>query len=182
LTTAEIAEAAQLSGEARSLLSDGIGPSRFVQLLEERALFKEAIQFLAHGLPLPVTVRWGCACSRELLPSAQLEQAKESLQCAEAWLAEPTDDARWQARRAAEKSDMSNAADFVAMAVFLSGSVTPPDAPPTPPPPYVASKLAAGGIQLAVLSREPANAPQRYRRALQISREIVRTSGQHAVP
>ncbi len=175
MTTAEIVTAAKLSEGAKKLLAPELGPSRFVNLLESRELFKDAVQFLSHGLPIEIAVKWACACSRELLPPALLDKSKEALESVEAWLYSPDDAARWRARRAADESDMSSPVDFVAMAVFLSGgSVTPPEAPITAPPPFVASKMVAGSIQLAVLAHTPENAALRFRKTLQLSRDIAR--------
>ena len=175
MTTSDIVAAANLSVGARKLLTPELGPSRFVNLLESHGLFKDAVQFLAHGLPIEIAVKWACACSRELLPPPLLDQSKEALESVEAWLDTPDDSARWRARRAADESRMSSPVDFVAMAIFLSGgSVTPPEAPVTAPPPFVASKMVAGSIQLAVLAQTPENAALRYRKTLQLSRDIAR--------
>jgi hypothetical protein len=175
LNTADIAAAAELSEKGQSLVTESSGPSRFVDLLETHELFRDAVRFLSHGLPVRIAVKWGCACSRELLPADQMEKSQASLEAAEAWLSAPADETRWKARDAAEKSNMSSPADLIAMAVFFSGgSITPPETPVTAPPPYIANKLAAGGIELAVLSQTPAKAAERFRRTLQLSREIVK--------
>jgi uncharacterized protein DUF6931 len=175
LTTGDIAVAAKLSEKGQALISEDLGPSRFVDLLEAQELFRDAIQFLAHGLPIRIAVKWGCTCSRELLPPDQIETAKASLEAAEGWLNSPADETRWIARNAAEESNMASPVDLIAMAAFFSGgSVAPPEAPMTPPPPYIANKLAAGGIELAVLSQAPEKSAERFRRTLQLSREIVK--------
>jgi hypothetical protein len=101
----------------------------------------------------------------------------EALDAAESWLKAATDEARWKARSAAEKGGISSPADLIAMAVFFSGgSITPADTPVTPPPPYVANRMVGGGIQLAVLSQLPEKASERYQRALQIGRQIVKAN------
>jgi hypothetical protein len=175
LKTAEIANEAKLSEEALALIREDLGPSRYVDLLESQGLFKDAIHFLTHGFPIHLTIRWGCGCSRELLSIKQIEEWKASLQAADNWLNAPGDQTRWDARNAAEKSNMSSPIDLIAMAAFFSGgSIAPPDAPATLPPPYLASKLAGGAIQMVVLAQHPEKAAERYRRTLQISREIVK--------
>ncbi len=175
MKTAEIANEANLSEEARALIKEDIGPSRYVDLLESQGLFKDAILFLTHGFPIQLTIKWGCSCSRELLSIQQIEKSKASLQAADSWLEAPGDQTRWDARNAAEKSNMSSPVDLIAMAAFFSGgSIAPPEAPATFPPPYLASKLAGGAIQMVVLSQYPEKSADRYRRTLQISREIVK--------
>jgi hypothetical protein len=175
LTTTEILAAANVSEEAKAIFTPDLGPSKFVRLLESDNLFKDAVQFLAHGLPIEIAVKWACACSRELLSPDRLERAKESLDSVEAWLKTPDDNNRWSARGAADKSGLSSPVDLIAMAVFFSGaSITPPDTPATPPPPYLANKMVGGAIQLAVLSQKPEQAVERYRTSLRISRELVK--------
>jgi hypothetical protein len=176
LTTAEIAALAKLSDEAKALLRDDLSPSRYVDLLENEKLFKDAVFFLGYGLPPSIGIRWGCRCCRELLTPEQIEKTKPSLEAAEAWVESPSDEARRAARDAAEKDGIKSPADFLGMAVFFSGgSVTPPNAPEAPPPPYVAQKMTASSIQIAVLTNTPEKAGERYKKALQISREVVKS-------
>ena len=172
MTTGEIIEVAKLSKGSQTLLTGDIGPSRFIQLLEQRGLFNDAIQFLAHGLPIEIGIRWGCSAIRELALSLD---STEALEAAENWLKKPGDEERWKAREAAEKSGLSSPADLLGMAVFFSGgSITPMDSPAAPPPIYVANRLVGGSVQLAVLSRNPEQSHARYLRALQIGRQVVK--------
>lgn len=175
MTTNDILAAANVSDEGKAIFKPDLGPSKFVHLLESKNLFKDAIQFLAHGFPIEIAVKWACACSRELLSPDRLEGAKESLERVEAWLKARDDSTRWNAREAAEKSGLSSPADLIAMAVFFSGgSITPPETPATPPPPYLANKMLGGAIQLAVLSQKPEQAVERYKTTLRISREMAK--------
>ncbi len=175
MTTTDIIAAANVSEEAKAIFKPDLGPSRFVHLLESNNLFKDAIQFLAHGLPIEIAVKWASACARELLLPDRLERSKESLEHVEAWLKTPDESNRWNARTAADKSGLSSPVDLIAMAVFFSGgSITPPDTPATPPPPYLANKMVVGAIQLAVLSQKPEQATERYRTTLRISREMAK--------
>jgi hypothetical protein len=176
LTTAEIAEVAKLSDEAKALLSDDLSPSKYVDLLESKKLFKDAIFFLVYGLPILIGVRWAGRCCRELLTPEQLEKSKDSLEAAEAWSKSPDDETRRAAQTAAQKDGIKTAPDLLAMGVFFSGgSVVPPKAPETPPPPYVAQKMTANAIQIAVMTNTPEKAAERFQKALQISREIVKS-------
>lgn len=175
MTTTEILAAANVSDEAKAICTPDLSPSRFIHCLESKNLFKDAIQFLAYGLPIELGVKWACACSRELLSSDRLELGKDSLERVETWLKTPTDENRWSARQAADKSGLSSPPDLIAMAVFFSGtSITPPDAPATPPPPHLANKMLGSAIQLVVLSQKPEHAGERYRTTLRISRELAK--------
>lgn len=177
MTTAEIAELAKLSDDAKDLLSDEVSPSRYVELLESEKLYKDAVKFLAYGLPPLISIRWGCRCCRELLTKDQIEKTKASLEADESWAESPSDEARRAARSVAEADGINSPADLLGMAIFFSGgSVTPPNTPEAPPPPYVAQKMTAGSIQLSVVANTPEKAEDRYKKALQISRDVVKAS------
>jgi hypothetical protein len=177
LTTVEIADLAKMSKAARALARDDLSPSRYVELLEKQKLFRDAVLFLAYGLPAQLSIRWGCRCCREFLTEQQIEETKVSLEAAETWTESPSDESRWAARDAAEKDGVRTPADLLAMAIFFSGgSVTPPNTPETPPPAYVTQKMTAGSIQVSVLTNAPEKADERYKKALQISREVVKSS------
>ncbi|HEX4771857.1 MAG TPA: hypothetical protein VH351_13550 [Bryobacteraceae bacterium] len=175
MTTVEIADLAKMSAPAKELARDDLSPSRYVEVLEKQKLFRDAVLFLAYGLPAPLSIRWGCRCCREFLTERQIEEAKVSLEAAETWTESPSDELRWAARDAAEKDGVKTPADLLAMAIFFSGgSVTPPNTPETPPPPYVTQKMTAGSIQVSVLTNTPEKADERYKKALQISRDVVK--------
>ncbi|MBV8819837.1 MAG: hypothetical protein JO022_15855 [Acidobacteriaceae bacterium] len=174
MTTTELSKIAKLSPEALALLRDDLGPSKYVAVLSENKLYKDAVKFLAHGMPVNVAIKWGLACAKELRAPDQEEKTKPSIEVTEAWLKTPDDKTRWQAKKVADDSGMETAADCVAMAVFFSGgSIAPEKAPNTPPPPYSANKFVAGGISMAVVSHEPEKAPERYQKALDLGRAQV---------
>ncbi len=178
MTTAEICGIANVSDDAKALLQDDLSPSKYINLLSEKGLYKDAIQFLAHGLPVAVALQWASACVNEFQPPEPTAKAKASLAAADTWIKSPNDAARWEAKQAADDGEMSSPADCLAMAVFLSdGSITPPEAPPTPAPPHAGQKLVAGSILIAVVSHAPEKATEKYRRALDIGRDMVKSAG-----
>jgi len=179
MTTVEIAAIAQLSEQAKPLLAEEMGPSRFVRLLESKHFYRDAIHFLAHGLPIDMAIRWGAACSRELLAPEQLELDRECLAAIDSWLTSRDDPSRWRARDVAERSGLRSAPDLIAMAVFFSGgSLTPAGAPAADPPPYVANKMVGSAIQLAVFSQLPEKTEDRFRKTLEISRQLAKLQPQ----
>jgi hypothetical protein len=90
MTTAEIATNAKISEKARGLVKDDLSPPRFLDLLESEKLFGDAVAFLAHALPVPLAVKWGCNVCRELMPPDAIEKATPSLEAAEAWMGTPS--------------------------------------------------------------------------------------------
>ncbi len=178
MTTAELAKIANLTAEAQALLQDDLSPSKYLAALSEKSLFKDAIQFLAHGMQVPTAIGWASACVKEFQAPDPKAKGKESLAVADRWLKSPDEKTRWEAKKAADDGEVSSAGDCVAMAVFLGGkSVAPPEVPDAPPPPYAAQKMAAGGILIAAVAHAPEKAPEKYRRALEMGKDMVKSSG-----
>jgi hypothetical protein len=173
MTVKEIGEISNLTDGARALVREDSTPSSYLDSLEKQELFQDAIRFLAHKLPSDAGVKWASTCVRELQAPEQKEQKNEPLEAAGEWIKAPGDATRWAAKDAADKAKATAPANLVAMAVFLSGgSIAPPEAPETMPPPYTAQKMIVGSILAAVLSYAPEKAPERYKRALAMGREL----------
>ena len=173
MTVKEISEISDLSGAARALVREDSTPSAYLDSLEKQQLFQDAIRFLAYKLAVDAGVKWACACVRELQSPELKDEKNEPLEAAEQWLKAPGDPARWAARDASGKPKVRGSSKLVAMAVFFSGgSISPPQAPVTPPPPYTAQKMIAGSVEVSVLSYEPAKAAERYKRAVALGRAL----------
>jgi len=170
MTTTELSKDAGLSAAAQTLADDNLSPAQYVELLEKRELFQDAVQFHAHTLEPRGAIEWAGKCVQELDPPDQRPETAESAAAVEKWLTMPADPSRWAAKEAAEKSQVSFPADLLAMAVFLSGgSMTPAGSPETPPPRYASQKMAGGSVLVAVVSHSPESAKKRYRRALELA-------------
>jgi hypothetical protein len=166
MTVKELSESAALSDPALALVREESTPTSFLEELEKKELFQDAIRFLAFKLPTDTGIKWASACVRDLR-SPENKEKDEPLDAADQWIKTPGDPTRWAAKNASDKSKKNGASNLVAMAVFLSGgSLAPAGAPMTPPPKYAAQKLIAGSIQVAVVGYEPAKASERYRKAL----------------
>jgi hypothetical protein len=173
MTVKELSEISDLSDAALALVRADSTPSSYLASLEKQDLFNDAVGFLAHKLATDVGVQWAVACVRELQAPDRKEQKDEPLEAAGRWLKTPGDQTRWAAKEAADKAKTTGPSYLVAMAVFLSGgSITPPGAPATMPPPYSAQKMIAGSIVIAVVSHQPEKAPERYQRALALGKEL----------
>jgi hypothetical protein len=172
LTTPEISKISDLTAEAQALAKDDLPPSRYLDLLEQHSLFRDAVRFLAHKLEVKKAIQWAHSVAQELQPPDE-KQGEESLAAVGKWLQKSDDASRREAMHTAEKSGISSAGDCVAMAVFFSGgSITPPEAPETQPPPYFAQKMAADSIVLAVFSHDADRATERYKQALAMGRKL----------
>lgn len=178
--TAQIAATACVGDEGKALLRDDLYPVPYLDLLAEKALFKDALNFFAHAVPTIVTIEWAVECLKHFKP-AEPEAGKakavepDPLAASEKWLKTRSEDDRWAAKKAATSC---SPAGPLALAVFMAGpSITPPKAPPTPPPPYAAEKLAAGAVRISVLKTDPAKAPENFKRVIDMGKRLAKVRG-----
>jgi hypothetical protein len=162
--TVAIATVAELGEEAMALLRPDLHPLDFVALLMEKALFPDAVRFVAHALPKREAVWWGWVCARRAAGENPQPKIKAALDATERWIAQPNEDNRRLAMAAAEKAELGTAAGCAGLAAFFSGgSLAPPDAPPVPPGEFLAAKAVAGAVIFAAVAKEPEKAPEKFR-------------------
>src|ERR1035437_8874720 len=162
--TVAIAPVAELGEEAMALLRPDLHPLDFVALLMEKALFPDAVRFVAHARPKREAVWWGWVCARRAAGENPPPKIKAALDATERWIAQPNEDNRRLAMAAAEKAELGTAAGCAGLAAFFSGgSLAPPDAPPVPPGEFLAAKAVAGAVIFAAVAKEPERAPERFK-------------------
>jgi hypothetical protein len=162
--TAAISTVAELGEEAMALLRPDQHPLDFVALLMEKALYPDAVRFVAHALPKREAVWWGWVCARRAAGENPPPKIKAALDATERWVAQPTEDNRRSAMAAAQKAELSTAAGCAGLAAFFSGgSLAPPEAPPVPPGEFLAAKAVAGAVIFAAVAKEPERAPEKFK-------------------
>ena len=154
--TVTLSSVAELGEEAMELVRPELHPLDLVSLLMEKALFPDAVRFIAHALPKREAVWWGWACARRSAGENPPPNIKAALDATERWIAQPTEDYRRQAMAAAQKADLGTAAGCCGLAAFFSGgSLGPPEAPPVPPGEY--PHRQSGGRRRDLRRRRPNN-------------------------
>ena len=172
-TAEQLCSVAGLGDEARLVLREGTGPREFVNLLMERGHFADAVRVLAHALPKRESVWWAWVCARRAAGPNAAPAVKASLDSAEKWIAQPTEENRRAAMKAAEAAGFGSAAGCACLAAFFSGaSVAPPDAPAVPPGPFDSAKAVAGAVTLAAVA-EAEKAAENFRGFLQQGLEVA---------
>jgi hypothetical protein len=177
--TEQIATNAQVGDAGKELLKDDLTPAAYLKLLTEKALFKDALMFFGHAVPIDVSVQWAVNCIKEFQPKDQpAPKPSDPLPLCERWLGTRSDNDRFEANKSAKKAGLSSPAGMLAMAVFLAGkSMTPEGAPPAPPPPFAAEKMAASAVRIAVLKAAPDKTTENYNRALEIGKQVAKSKG-----
>jgi hypothetical protein len=162
--TVTISTVAELGEEAMALLRPGLHPLEFVALLMEKALYPDAVRFIAHALPKREAVWWGWVCARRAAGDNPPPKIKASLDATEKWIAQPSEDNRRSAMAAAQKAELGTAAGCAGLAAFFSGgSLAPPEAPAVPPGEFLPAKAVSGAVIFAAVALEPERAPEKFR-------------------
>ena len=116
-----------------------------------------AIRMIAGVLPQRESIWWAWVSARHAtqMPGGKVPTAEEhtALTAVEQWIVRPDDDARRTVWDAGNAAGLDTAIGMIATAVFLSGTtIAPPNVPPVPPPPGVATPLIAGVVELSSVS------------------------------
>jgi hypothetical protein len=155
-TAGEICSRFELKKEARPLLSSGMGPREFVELLLANKQNDSAIAFIAHGLPPREAIWWGCLCLQYALGDNWSEVDKAAARAAVQWVMVPTEENRAAAQMLAEAAGRVSPAGTLATAAYRTGgSPAPPIIPLVPPPPFAPAKAVANAIRLASAKLDP---------------------------
>jgi hypothetical protein len=161
-TAAEICANFDLAGAAKKLLRDGMTPQEFVTVLVENKRFLEAIDFMAHALPVRETIWWGCLCMQHALGDNLTPPDRAAAAAAVRWLMQPTEENRAAAKLSVEAAGPLSPAGALATAVSLTGgSVHPPELPFKAPPPFAPHQAVARAVTLASVKNQPAARVQR---------------------
>ena len=162
--TVTISTVAELGEEAMALVRADLKPLDFVALLMEKALYPDAVRFIAHALPRREAVWWGWVCARRAAGDNPQPKIKAALDATEKWIAQPSEDNRRSAMAAAQKAELGTAAGCAGLAAFFSGgSLAPPEAPVVPPGEFLSAKAVSGAVIFAAVAKEPERAPERFK-------------------
>jgi hypothetical protein len=162
--TVTISTVAELGEEAMALLRPEMHPLDFVALLMEKALYPDAVRFIAHALPKREAVWWGWVCARRAAGDNPQPKIKAALEATEKWIAQPSEDNRRGAMAAAQKAELGTAAGCAGLAAFFSGgSLAPPEAPVVPPGEFLSAKAVSGAVIFAAVAKEPEKAPEKFK-------------------
>jgi hypothetical protein len=162
--TVTISTVAELGEEAMALVRPEMHPLDFIALLMEKALYPDAVRFIAHALPKREAVWWGWVCARRASGDNPQPKIKASLEATEKWIAQPSEDNRRSAMAAAQKAELGTAAGCAGLAAFFSGgSLAPPDAPVVPPGEFLSAKAVSGAVIFGAVAKEPERAPEKFK-------------------
>lgn len=168
----------QLKPRAMALIADCRTVPGALASLEDGGMPRQAVRLLAHALPQREAVWWACMCARHTAPANLAETDRLALEGAEAWVRQPSDEAKQAAAMRAEAAAAKSPEVWAAIAVAWSGAATaPPDPRRQSPSRKLPGTAVVGSIILASLRRTRAASQARLQRFLQSGRGIASGGG-----
>lgn len=154
------------------LAADECSPTEVINAAMEQEMFADAVTFLAHAMPVREAVWWAACCAATR--SDWNEHEANAVRAAKAWVHTPDETSRRHAEQMADLAGLESGAGWAAQSAFWSGgSMTKPDDPIVPPPPYLYAQAVAGSINLSAVLPDGENAKQRYRDFIDIGLNIA---------
>lgn len=143
----------------------------FAQLLDKQEDVA-AVPFLAHALPKREAVWWACLCARQSAGTAS--PAAAALECAERWVADPTEENRQSGMAAALAAGLISPAACASLAAFVSGgSLASAGVPPVPADENATSQTVTGAVLLAAAAEGEQNMAGRLRACLALGLDVA---------
>jgi hypothetical protein len=172
-TAAEVCAHFNLAKSARQLLRDDMTPAEFVAVLLENKKNMEAIDFMAHALPVREGVWWGCLCMQHALGDNLLPPDRAAAAAAVQWVMQPTEENRVAAKSVAAAPDpMSPAGALAAACSLTGGSIHPPDLPFKPPPPFAPHAAVARAVKTASIKGD-GDIPKKQRSYVELGIQVA---------
>jgi pSer/pThr/pTyr-binding forkhead associated (FHA) protein len=158
--------------ESTQLVTQYADPEELVRVLIDREYLVDAVRVAAQWLPKREAVWWGRVCVADAFADRLTEENTAALDCAATWVADPTEEHRRAAERAATALEFETPAAWVAAGAFWSGgSLTPPGTQEVPPARTLTGVAIAAAVTLAA-NESQADTDDKYREFLGWSQKI----------
>ena len=148
----EVSRYVTLGEEAKKILTPEISANDFIEALISKQLHPDAVQFIAHLLPKRQAVWWALGCVKQSAEKPTPEQ-DVAMKTTERWIAEPSEENRQAAFKAAEEADTATPAGITALAAYYSDALPPTADPKTNAKAYfITAKLVTAAVMMAATS------------------------------
>ncbi len=173
-TAAEICANFDLKKEAKQLLGEGMSPQEFLAALIENKKHLDAIDFMAHALPVREGIWWGCLCMQHALGDQLSPTDRAAATAAVQWVMSPNEQSRAAAKAPAEAAGPASVAGSLAMAANQTGgSSAPPGAPAVSPSKFAPAKSIAAAVKLASIKSDPVKIAGTQKTYLELALEVA---------
>ncbi len=145
----EISSQAQIKIPAKDYLALAQNARHYAQLLIENRLWLDAIAYLSHAITPREGIWWAWFCARKASVLKSDPAEIRGLACAEAWIAQPTEEHRLVASGLAERLPSGTPSHSVLQAIIHTGEILSDISnEKMPVVPYLANKF----VQVAVIT------------------------------
>lgn len=170
----EICRQFYLSETANKLLTPELTADQFLRVLIEKKQYVDAVRVLSYALPKEKAIAWASLCARQFSAANPSDVSRAALEAVDKWMSEQSEENRRAAMKVAERAEFGTPAGSAALAVFFSGgSIAPPEAPFTAPEPNMLPSSVFNAVMVAVLSKEPDKAEEKYNLFLAKGQELA---------
>jgi hypothetical protein len=174
VTAAEVCANFPVEDQAKEILRGEMSPGEFVAALVEKKRFSDAIDFLAHALPVREGIWWGCLCMQHALGDNLEPPDRAAATAAVQWLMQPVEEHRAAAKAQGMATGPLSSAGALAKAVGLTGgSLHPPELPFKPPPPFAPQAAVGRAVKLASIKADPPLIPKIQRSYVDLAMQIA---------
>jgi len=147
---ASIIERYELTEDAKAVLAPTMSPKQAIESLVDVKLYNDAIQFIAHALPMIDGIYWASESLALRLDEWDNSQ-RQTINSTRQWLQLPNETNRIRANQLAERIGLEVAPAWIAKAVYWSGtgSIVAPELPAVMPPAFLYGHAIAATISIA---------------------------------
>lgn len=145
-----IIERYQLTEGAQTVLDLNMSPKQAIESLVEVKLYNDAIQFIAHALPMIDGIYWASEALALRIGEWDNPQ-RQAINSARQWLQHPNETNRIRANQLADRIGLEVAPAWIAKAVYWSGtgSIVAQELPTVMPPAFLYGHAIAAAISVA---------------------------------
>jgi hypothetical protein len=149
-TIDSILERYQVTEEAIAILDLKMSPKQAIETLVNVKLYNDAIQLIAHALPMIDGIFWACKALVLRIDEWDNPQ-RQAINSAIQWLQQPNETHRIRANQLGDRIGLEVAPAWIAKAVYWSGtgSIVAPELPAVMPPAYLYGHAIAATISVA---------------------------------
>jgi hypothetical protein len=162
------------SEDLTEILAQSQSIEDFIATLQEKELYFDLVQFLAHALPVREAILWAYLCLEIRMPDWNKTQQTCLASCKQ-WVFEPSEEGRRRCELYATRLELKCAPSWLAQAVFWNGagSIVSPELPSVLPDPKLYAKACAGAINTAAAIPEWDKHDDYYQQSIAIALNIA---------
>jgi hypothetical protein len=165
------------------LRRDDHSPAQFLNVLRDDRRYYDALQFLAHALPVREAVWWGCVCLEATQGHTLSAVERAVVDAVVHWILDPRETNRRAVNEAGQRAGPFSAAAKLAGAAYSSGGLMPPGSTVSaPPPPGLFAHTLYGAVAGAAETGSGLDFLKNYRQCIALGDQIAQGNHLWTIP